>query len=357
MNLSLANMRERVNILLVQTAFIGDCILATPLVDAIKSIYPQAALTVLTTPVAKEFYAYHPNVKEVIVFDKRQKDSGLGGLLAMSKVVRDKRFDLVFSLHKSWRTAFLLWWAGIPQRFGFREAAGSFLYTKTVWRCGYHHEVLRNVAILENVGRSVDEFANKMVVYIPEAEQQLAEKMLSSAEHNRVIAIAPGSVWATKRWTVAGFSAVVKELVRQNWSVVLIGGAADCAQAEEIARRADSDRVINAVGKVSLLTSAAIIGRCRCLVTNDSAPLHLASACGTPVVSLFCATVPEMGYGPWQVEHENVEVENLSCRPCGRHGHKTCPTGTHYCQLNITVAMVMAKIENLMNRVGQDAHK
>ncbi|MCC6933856.1 MAG: lipopolysaccharide heptosyltransferase II [Deltaproteobacteria bacterium] len=336
-----------VKILLVQTAFIGDCILATPLVSALKAIYSDSSLSILTTPVAKEFFVSNPQVEEVLTYDKRGSQSGIRGLLSVARILQDKKFDLVFSLHKSWRTAVLLYLARIPLRYGFKEAAASFLYSKTASRKGISHEVLRNMALLKTIGRKAEEFSCGLSLTIPPAELFKAKQILGPESQTKYIAIAPGSVWATKRWTVAGFSALAKGLIERGMKIVLIGGSADAQTAGEIVRRVGSDSIINTVGQISLLTSAAVISHCRALITNDSAPLHIAAATKTPIVAIFCATVPEFGYGPWQVEHEMVQVDGLSCRPCGRHGHKDCPTGTHYCQINISERLVLDKLESL----------
>jgi heptosyltransferase-2 len=106
------------------------------------------------------------------------------------------------------------------------------------------------------------------------------------------------------------------------------------------------------VGRCSFIASAAAIKHCRVLLTNDSAPMHVASAVGVPVVSVWCATIPEFGYRPWGVEHHTFEVQGLPCRPCGRHGHNYCPTGTHACQLQISTSDVLNSVLSYIDRSG-----
>ena len=335
-------------ILIVQTAFIGDCILSTPVIDAIQRKYPEAELSVLTSPFTKDLFAYHPRVKEVLTFDKRKSQSGFKGLFDMAAIIKDKKFDTVFCLHKSWRTAALLWLSGIPERFGFKEAALRFLYTKTVPRSDLTHDVLRNLAIIRAIGNEPTEYEGVLAVNISDAAYREVDALGITQDESRLVSIAPGSVWATKRWTVSGFTEVANALIEKGYRIALIGGGSDSDIADEIQRRCEG-RLINAVGKTSLLAAAAIIERSKLLITNDSAPLHLASAKKTPIVAVFCATVPDFGFGPWQVPNKIVEVRGLKCRPCGRHGHQLCPTGTNDCQLLIAPGMVLDAAFELLN--------
>ena len=189
---------------------------------------------------------------------------------------------------------------------------------------------------------------------LPVLDETAAEaKELLSGVSSRAIAVAPGSVWATKRWTVEGFASVSEAFLQQGFSVVLIGGPDDVEAGKKIESLLSTrDGLINLIGRCSLPVSAAVIDRMDLLVSNDSAPLHIASATNTPVVALFCATVPEFGFGPWQVDSSVLGVENLSCRPCGRHGGMTCPTGTHACQRELKAEQVIVAAEELLRGVN-----
>lgn len=335
-------------ILLVQTGFLGDVILSTPVITNLHILYPSAKLEVMTTPAAEPLVRYHPAVSRTIVFDKRGERRGVRGFMAMRRDLAARDFKVVFSLHKSLRTALLLRAAEIPVRYGFRETAGRMLYTATVPRSDQPHDVLRNLAILRAVGHEPAGLDQRIMVAVnAEAEAEASELLSSVGE--KAVGIAPGSVWLTKRWTPDGFAAVGRALREQGRQVVLVGGPEDVELGAGLEREIGSG-VLNLIGKTSLLTSAAVIKRLALLITNDSAPLHLASAMGTPVVALFCATVPEFGFGPWQIPAEIIGVSDLSCRPCGRHGGKTCPTGTHACRLRITPEMVLNAVERLEQR-------
>ncbi len=334
-------------ILLVQTGFLGDVLLSTPVISGLRMILPHAEISVLTTPQAKPFLESHPELHEVLVFDKRGSASGLRGLMRLSNELRTRDFSLVVSLHKSYRTAVLLMLSGIKRRLGFREAALWWTYTKTIRRKHLPHEVLRNLVILELLGARLADLPKQMSLHPGTAAEEEAAQLLSGFPDSKLIGIAPGSVWATKRWTDDGFCELSRLLSADGYSIVLLGGKEDKEISEKIAR-SSSGSVLNLAGACSLAVSAAIVKRLSVLVTNDSSPLHIASAMQTPVVSIFCATIPEFGFGPWEVPHRIIEVRDLRCRPCGSHGGRTCPTGTHACRTGVRAKSVRDAVGQLL---------
>jgi len=160
------------------------------------------------------------------------------------------------------------------------------------------------------------------------------------------VALAPGSIWGSKRWPY--YAELASKLAA---AVVVVGGPDDAALGNEIVRAVEGgqgrSRAVNACGRLTLRQSAALIGRATLLVTNDSAPLHLATAMGTPVVSLFGPTVTEFGFGPLRSGDVALGVEGLECRPCSPHGPPACPLGHHRCMRELTVSAVLAAIEEL----------
>jgi heptosyltransferase-2 len=146
--------------------------------------------------------------------------------------------------------------------------------------------------------------------------------------------MAPGSVWGTKRWPYYGELAS-----RTDGQIVIVGGREDAPLAQSIVQ-STGGRAVSAAGALSLRESAALIRRARVLVTNDSAPLHLATAVGTPVLALFGPTVPEFGFGPRRPGDVALGHAELSCRPCSRHGPQVCPLGHHRCMRDLSVEAV-----------------
>lgn len=155
------------------------------------------------------------------------------------------------------------------------------------------------------------------------------------------VAVAPGSIWGTKRWP--GYAELVAQLKQP---VVVLGSAGDSALADQVAAAAPG-RAHSAAGALSLRQSAAIIARAELLVTNDSAPLHLATGVGTPVVAIFGPTTPSQGFGPVGAGSRVIQEKGLWCRPCSPHGPATCPFGHHACMQDIGVERVLAAVASL----------
>lgn len=336
------------NILLVQTGFLGDVILSSAVISNLSAIYPSSSISVLTTPQSSDLLKYHPGVKDVIEFDKRGRDSGFSGVWNFARKLRNRRFDLVLSLHKSYRTSLLLFLSRIPKRVGFREASFSFLYHSLATRKDLTHEVLRNLAIFRALGIEPEDLSQELVLALPEESKRYAEKLLIPFTERKIIGIAPGSVWKTKRWSVSGFRDVCQHFLDQGIGIVVVGGQDDASYAESIVADLDGP-VLNLCGTLSLTESAAVIARLDTLVSNDTAPLHMASALRTPVAAVFCATIPEFGFGPWRVPYRVIETKGLKCRPCGSHGGQVCPTGTEDCIKGIKSVEVIHAVESLLN--------
>jgi len=340
----------------VQTGFIGDVVLSTPVIEAVFKLYPESEVSILTTPASAVLFKEDLRLKEVIKFDKRGLHSGLKGFSLILKEIKKRRFDIVFSLHKSSRTTFLLWLSQIPLRYGFKQAAFSFLYSKVSKRSKNEHDVLRNLSILKNLELDYLDFSSPLKICLSENIQSGVNEKLEIFRDSKTIAIAPGSVWLTKTWTPEGYSELCKMLIADGYKIVLIGGPSDVAVGEEIIKGFDENRSLadnyqNMIGKLSILESVALIKLVDVIVSNDSAPLHFASSMQTPVVALFCATVPEFGFGPWMTKHRIIEVKNLACRPCGRHGGNSCPTGTHACRLGINAKQVSSAVTQLLSEI------
>ena len=185
------------------------------------------------------------------------------------------------------------------------------------------------------------------------AAQTQAHALLNAAEireQEPVFVISPGSVWPTKRWTVAGYAALVQQL-EQHYGRVLICGGPDDAPVAEAVHEQSGRQGVNLVGKADLQTFMALADRAQVCISNDSAPMHIAVARNAPVVAIFCATTPHLGYGPYSDRAVVVEKKDLSCRPCSRHGTMTCPRLTEECMQLVTVQDVLAGVEQVLQQI------
>jgi heptosyltransferase-2 len=327
------------SILVIQTAFLGDVVLTLPLVQITKRAFPSAQIDFLTIPRTASVLSNHPAIAEVIEFDKRGKDRGIGGILRMARDLRRRQYDVALIPHRSMRSAAVASLAKIPTRIGFNRSAGKLLLTDVVlYRKGVH-EIERNIDLLKPFGVSRD--GKELPSLYPSAsDSAVVDALLKELGYygSSMIAVAPGTVWNTKRWPQERFSELVRRLARQKIPVVLIGGAEDVQMCREIS--GDNDHVRSVAGRLSFLQSAELIRRSSALVCNDSAPMHLAAAMRTPVVAIFGATVPEFGFAPYGENDVVVETKGLECRPCSIHGGEKCPITTFVCMRDISAEAV-----------------
>ncbi|HEY4306784.1 MAG TPA: lipopolysaccharide heptosyltransferase II [Gemmatimonadaceae bacterium] len=317
--------------LVIQTSFLGDMVLTTPLLAYLAERGP---VDVVATPAAAALLANHPAVRETIVYDKRARDRGVGGFLRLASRLRASRYDAAYHAQGSSRSGALSAAARIADRVGFATSAGRMFYTSRVAPIDNMHHAARLLSLgTRDPLRVVAPETLRPRLYPGAVERDAVDELLNRRRDSRsLIAVAPGSVWATKRWP---YYPELARLLSEKAQVIVIGGSADSALANEIVA-ASNGGAIDATGTLSLLASAELIGRAALLVTNDSSPLHLASAMNTPTLAIFGPTVPEFGFGPLADLSEVDGIVGLDCRPCDRHGPQRCPLGHWKCMRDQT---------------------
>ncbi len=327
-------------ILIVQTAFIGDVVLTLPLVQTAKALFNKASIDFLTIPTSRDIVATHPDINRTWLYDKHNNDKGIKNYLALAMRLRKEEYELALVPHRSIRSAGLVWLSGISRRIGFHRSAGRFLFSDIVQYPFGIHESFRNLHLLKPFGVNPDK-APLPNLGITNEDLQIVDRFLGDiGSPTELIALAPGSVWATKRWLPEYFAQLSDELYHLGYHTVLIGGPGDREVGEAVTSLV-RNTVINAIGKLPLRASAELIRRCKLLISNDSAPMHLAVAVRTPVVAIFGPTVKEFGFYPIGKYDAVSEVDGLPCRPCGRHGHHKCPIGTFECMVKLTPDRVL----------------
>ena len=321
--------------------------LSTPVIAAIKQLHPGASLWVMTTPLAADLLKEDPLVAGVIPFDKRGESRGVIGLMKLAYVLRALEFDVVYSLHRSLRTAILLYLARIPIRIGFKEASCSFLYNQRVKRKQDGHEVLRNLSLLP-IG--VDQSPLEAYPLRLSCSERLPGELrlfLDSAKNNKFLVVVPGSAWRTKQWSADNYHQLCKVAVEQGLTVCILGAVDEVNVCKSVAGELE---LVNLAGKTDLSSFLAVIRDAALVVCNDSFALHVAAAFKTPTVAVFCATSPAFGFYPWQQRALVVEKQGLWCKPCRRHGSVKCPTGTESCMKDLSWREVWFNCVELLNR-------
>jgi heptosyltransferase-2 len=323
-------------------------ILTTPLIERLAR---EGEVHVVATPANAAVLANHPAVASVIVYDKRNADAGLAGLRRVAARLRATGATTAYMAQGSWRTAVLARLAGV-ESVGFDTSAGRWLYSRRVaYRKDWHHAQRLWALASDPLAASVAAPGQLRPSLFPCASDDAQVTALLAAvgvdTGEPLIALAPGSVWATKRWP--SYDALASELATRlpDHRVAVIGAGGDAPLAAAIGaavQQRGGPPVVDATGKLSLLGSAALLSRCAVLATNDSAPLHLASAMNTPTVALFGPTVPAMGFGPLAERHAVLGRDELTCRPCSAHGGQACPLGHWKCMRDLEPCMVAERV-------------
>ena len=339
------------NVLILQTSFLGDMVLTLPLISEVRRRFPVKRLSVVCSPVGKEILQDHPAIDEIIVDDKKGRHRGWSGLTGQASALKEKNFSLALTPHKSLRSAWLLYSARIPNRVGFRQSKGWFLFDHRADRDPRRHDVERNLSILQPLGVSLEQCQRDFDLPLDASIDEAVEgklRALGVDQQKLTIGVNPGSVWPTKRWWSRGFAELIQLIKRKvDCQVLLFGGNDDAAVVDDVARRAGG-AAISLVGKISLRELAAAINRCRVFVTNDSGPMHIAVARKISTVAIFCATTPDLGFFPYS-DNAIVVHKDLSCRPCASHGGRRCPLGSEECIREIRAEVVLKAVEKLLH--------
>jgi heptosyltransferase-2 len=334
--------RDRIrDILIIQTAFLGDVVLVTPLIRATHEIFPDAGIDVLVIPETVPVLAGNPHIRNVLTFDKRTNKTA--AFLRTLQRIRRNRYDLAISPHSSLTTAYLMWLGGISRRVGFdRWAAARFLTLKVPHLEGVH-KTRRNLHLLSVL--TDREFDMQTEVFPTREMADRAAEITAGLPRKGmpVIAVFPGSIWSTKRWPEEHYGALVRGLDRAGFNIVLGGSPAERALCERIIDTSGAPAV-NIAGRTDPLESAAVMERCDLIICNDSAPIHLANAVKTDVFAIGGPTdMKKMGYFPFGPADVIFGID-LACRPCGSHGAARCPKGHHRCMQDLKPEVVLERV-------------
>ncbi len=326
-------------ILVIQTAFIGDVILATSLVESIHQEYPKAQIDFLLRKGNESLLKDHPFLNRVLIWEK--KESKYGSLLQLLKQIRKERYELVVNAQRFGATGALAAFSNATAISGFKKNPFSRFFThRHDHKIGDGtHEIERNFSLLSSFFSEGTRVAPPRLY--PSGQDFEAVEYLQSEEY---ICVAPTSVWFTKQWPAHKWIEFIN-LVPTNITVYLLGGPGDQAECEKIEKASQRENVANLAGKLSFLQSAALMQKARRNFVNDSGPLHIASATNVPSTALFCSTIPEFGFGPLSSDSTVIEIkEKLPCRPCGLHGKKACPKKHFKCAENIDSKDLLATL-------------
>jgi heptosyltransferase-2 len=330
--------------LIFNPSFIGDSILTTPLVNAVANLDGVSDVYFCVRPESGPIFIDLPF--NVIVFDKRGKDRGIIGLIRFIYRLKKMRLDIVYSPHRSFRTALLLFLTGIPIRIGFRQSVGSFLYTRLIERDMNADETKRCLNLLS------PDAAGKLTTCDNSKYKEILEAFLATAcEGKSLIGISAGSVWHTKRYPPQMFAELARMFYDRGYCIAILGGIADEPVNNDLRSRLDFE-FLDFGGNLDFSLVPALVSCLAALISNDSAPVHIARSKGIPVVAIFGPTSPKFGFAPIAPLGAVCEVKELYCRPCSIHGGKYCPEKHFRCMREISPQYIFDKTMELLNEIS-----
>nr|WP_214460441.1 glycosyltransferase family 9 protein [Flavihumibacter fluvii] len=324
--------------LIIQTAFIGDVVLATGILEKLHQHYPEAKIDFLLRKGNEGLLANHPYLNELLVWEK--KAGKIKNLLHLLKTVRANRYDKVINVQRFSATGLLTAFSGAKETIGYDKNPFSRLFTIKI-----PHKLSSSENPIHEIQR-----CNDLIAHFTDQQAFPPHLYPSRSDEQKValytekpfIVVAPASVWFTKQYPASKWIAFLKR-IPDNIMVYLIGAPGDETFAQLIISGSGHTMATSLCGQLNFLQSAALMKKALMNYVNDSAPMHFASAVNAPTAAIYCSTVPSFGFGPLSTKAVVIEVqEPLTCRPCGIHGHAACPEGHFNCAMHI-------KDEQLLN--------
>lgn len=334
-------------ILVIQTAFVGDAVLTLPFLQELKKLYQSSAIDVISTPISKEIFASCPVVNEVIVLDKRKEHKSFFKLISFSKEIKRRNYTRLYSPHRSLRTCLIVLWTGIRETYGFSNSTLPFVFKNVFQYKLSSHEVQRDLAL---TGEKKYEDNWHLLPEINASDERKSEvkTFVESLDNKNLVAVAPGAIWETKKYPIEYYEEIIKYIIRIGNSVVLIGSKADEDLCKSIKSKFEK-RVFSSAGMFPVPGTVELLRHCKLLISNDSAPTHFGMAADIPVITIYCSTIPAFGFYPYNKNSFSISFDDLDCKPCGIHGHKTCPIKTFDCAHKIDIDEIKNRIEKILN--------
>ncbi len=329
-------------ILIIQTAFIGDVVLATALLESLHQENVASKVSILVRKGNEALFKGHPYIDQVLVWDKQQNK--YGHWLQLLFTIRASKFDAVINIQRYAATGLWTSLSGATMKIGFDKNPFSFLFTHKIKHQSIGnglHEIERNHALLSPLGV----FPNAKPALYPSLQD---EQAVASYQAKPYLCMAPASVWFTKQFPKHQWIKILNAIPFDG-PIYLLGGPGDKQLNEQIIQEVDKTNVVNLAGRLSFLASAALQKGAVLNYVNDSAPMHFASSVNAPVAAIYCSTVPDFGYGPLSSTSFIIETkESLSCRPCGLHGKKQCPLKHFNCAESITLEQIYQPLQQVL---------
>ncbi len=339
------------------TNWVGDAVMSVPALREIRRIFAGARISLMVRPWVRDVYSAVDFVDEVLEYDKTGAHRGWRGALRMSREIRSGRFDLAILLQNAFEAAFIARAAGIPRRLGYARDGRALLLThapgidpdiRKVHQCYYYLGILSGAGLLPGRLWETTAYTPSIAIGVRESDREAARRMLRAGGvegRGGVVGINPGAYYGgAKRWLSERYARVADTLAEKHGArIVIFGAPSERRIADEVARLMTAPSLVLA-GRTTLGELMGLIAECGLLITNDSGPMHLAAALGTPQLALFGST-SEIATGPLS-PHARVIKHQVECNPCFL---RECPIDFR-CMTGISVEEVAAAAEQLRGR-------
>jgi heptosyltransferase-2 len=314
--------------LVIQTAFTGDVVLATALIEKLHKFFPDASIDMLVRKGNEGLLTAHPFLNEVLIWNKKEKK--LKNLRLLLTVIRKKKYDKVINLQRFTSTGILTAFSGAKEKIGFDKNPLSIFFTKKI---SHHFE--KDIHEVERNNQLIKDFTDDSFVKPKLYPSQKNEEEVRPYTFQPYVCMMPASVWFTKQYPKEKWIDLINNFPSE-YAIFLLGGKEDVQLCESIKSESGNKKVEVLAGKLNFLSSAALMRGAKMSYSNDSAPLHFASATDAPVTAIFCSTIPAFGFYPLSTKSFIVQTDlPLACKPCSLHGLKACPLGHFKCARTI----------------------
>lgn len=334
-------------ILFIQTAFIGDAILSLPALQKLKEIYPECLIDVLCIPESEEIFNSSPAVNKAIVLDKKGVHKTLLSSMKLAIELKKNNYTKLYSSHRSFRTSLIVWILGINESYGFDTSVLKHVYKNLIKYNLSIHEVQRNLDLIRFNYNEINWRVKPEIKRNDFIKDKILSFMKEKGIDNNFIAIAPGSIWETKKYPKKYFEELIDYLIKKKFQIVLIGGNKDKELCASLLKN-NSELIFDTSGLFSVIESIELLSYAKLIISNDSAPTHMGMAADIKVLTIYCSTVSDFGFYPYNTKSRFVSYDDLDCKPCGIHGYKECPIKTFDCGKKLEPKIIITTMEEML---------
>lgn len=340
--------KKNSKILVTRFSSLGDIVLTTPVYHNLKLSYPECKISVAVKEKFCGILEGNPYIDNLIVLKNRES------IFSLVKRIRNEKFDVFIDLHNKLRSVILRMFCSIPDIFVYRKnAIGKYLYIKNNNKSNFitKHTIEKYLDVLKEM--DIHPTIQSPEIFVNDYFNHFCEKY-KVGQNDLLIGINPGSVWPTKKWLPERFAEVADWLITNHGAkIVLVGANNDRDDVNKVLAKT-KHQCIDLCGETTLKELATFISKCSLLITNDSGPMHIATAFQVPLVAIFGSTTKELGFAPYGENNSVVEID-LPCRPCSSHGLKKCPKNHFKCMRDISSGQVILAAKSFLDKNLSDS--